>query len=155
MNGGWDFDGRHAASFAAGRLRRSAGLPGCRYRRAVCRLAHVAQGGWMEPMNELELLIGQMVTDISAQVQGLDPLRLGLFMNWLGAHSARLKAVPQQQEDMEKNFKPALRSWLASLSVQGMLWEYRLVMDEIAWWRELDASRLNMILKSESGRRDG
>jgi hypothetical protein len=155
MNGGWDFDGRHAASFAAGRLRRSACLFGCRGRRAVWRLAHVTHGERMEPVNELELWIGQMVTDISRQAQELDKVRLGLFLNWLCAHSVRVKAATLRQEDLQAGLQPALGAWFESLSMPGMLWEYRLVMDEIAWWRDLDSLRLLMFLKSETGRRDG
>lgn len=106
----------------------------------------------MEQMNDL---IEQMVKDISGQAQGLDPVRLGLFLGWLCAHCARVKAIPLQQEGIDGQLEPVLRSWFESLPAQGMLWEYRLILDEIAWWRELDAHRLNMLLKSESGRRDG
>ena len=103
----------------------------------------------MEQMNDL---IEQMVKDISSQAQGLDPVRLGLFLGWLCAHSAQVKAIPQ---GIDGQLEPALRSWFESLPVQGLLWEYRLVLDEIAWWRDLDAHRLNMLIKAETGRRDG
>lgn len=106
----------------------------------------------MEPMNEL---IEQMVTDISGQARRLDPLRLGLFLAWLGAHSARVKTARLPQGGVEEGLKPALRSWFESLSMQGMLWEYRLVLDEIAWWRDLDTRRLHTLPKSQAGRRDG
>jgi hypothetical protein len=106
-------------------------------------------------MNDLEVLIGQMVTDISDQAQSLDPLRLDLFLHWLCAHSVQVKTGPLQPEDLEAGLKPALRSWFETLSMQGTLWEYRLVLDEIAWWRDLDDQRLHLLLKSEAGRRNG
>lgn len=106
----------------------------------------------MEQMNDL---IEQMVKDISNQAQGLDPVRLGLFLCWLCAHCALMKAIPPQQEGIDGQLEPALRSWFESLPAQGMLWEYRLILDEIAWWRDLDTRHLHMILKSEAGRRDG
>jgi hypothetical protein len=106
----------------------------------------------MEPMNDL---IEQMVSDISTQVRGLDPVRLGLFLNWMCAHSVRVEAAPLQQGDTEELLNSVLKSWFESLSVQGMLWEYRLVMDELVWWRGLDTHRLRMLLKSVTGRRDG
>ena len=43
-------------------------------------------------------LIEQMVKDISGQAQGLDPVRLRMFLDWLCAHSAQVKAIPLQQE---------------------------------------------------------
>jgi hypothetical protein len=106
-------------------------------------------------MKDSGLLIGQMVTDICRQARGLDRLRLGLFMAWLCAHSARMKTALLQQGDLEADLKPALQAWFESLSARGMLWEYRLILDEIAWWRELDSQRLHMLLRSETGRRDG
>jgi hypothetical protein len=106
----------------------------------------------MEQMNDL---IEQMVKDISGQTQGLDPVRLGLFLGWLCAHSAQVKAIPLQQEGIDGQLEPALRSWFESLPAQGLLWEYRLILDEITWWRNLDGRRLDMLQKSETGRWDG
>jgi hypothetical protein len=36
--------------------------------------------------------------------------------------------------------------------MQGLLWEYHLILNEIAWWRDLDPRRLSMILGSEAGK---
>lgn len=99
-------------------------------------------------MSELKVLIEQMVIDISGQTFQLDDLRLRLFITWLTAHSGKVKAVIQlnvvefQRSEMEQRFKLALRTWFEPLPVQGMLWEYRLILDEIAWWRDLDPGRL-------------
>lgn len=106
-------------------------------------------------MKGLEVLIGQLVTDICRQALGLDRLRFGLFMDWLSAHSSKMKTTSLQQGDLEAGLKPALQAWFESLSARGMLWEYRLILDEITWWRELDSQRLHMLLRSKTGRRDG
>jgi hypothetical protein len=39
--------------------------------------------------------------------------------------------------------------WIESLPMQELLREYHLILDEIAWWRNLDARRLSMIMRSE------
>ena len=109
-------------------------------------------------MSDLEILIEQMVLDISRQAFQLDDLCLPLFLNWLTAHCDKVKHAIQmdiatlRRANMEEQFKSALKVWLGSLPTQGRLWEYRLLLDEIAWWHHLDAHRLNMILKSEAGR---
>lgn len=95
----------------------------------------------------------------------LDDLRLKLFLEWLKAHSNKVKAIPRphvqeglqvqmevafsREGNMEERLKGRLKMWLETLPMQEMLQEYRLVLDEIAWWRDLDARRLNMILKSD------
>ena len=111
-------------------------------------------------MSELNVLIEQMVLDIGTQVFQLDDLRLRMFLNWLAAHSGRLKALTGnvldmdiavlRGSDMQEQFKSALKTWLESLPAQGMLWEYRTISFEIAWWRNLDPVRLKMIVESET-----
>ena len=108
-------------------------------------------------MSDLEALIGQMVLDISMQAFQLDDLCLPLFLNWLTAHSGKVRDAIQmnvaaiRRADAEEQFKSALKAWLGSLPAQGLLWEYCLLRDEIAWWRDLDPRRLLMILKTEAG----
>lgn len=96
-------------------------------------------------MNDLELWIGQMVAEISRQARELDPVRLGWFLDWLCAHTAQVNAGLLEQGALLERLQPALRAWFMSLSMQGMLWEYRLLLDEIAWWRELDDLRLRLL----------
>jgi len=119
----------------------------------------------MGPMNDLQVLIEQMAVDISGQVVRLDDLRLRLFLGWLGAHSSKVKVGTESDElvgkkvlldvtmdrngNFEERLKTNLKVWFASLSMQGLLWEYHLILDEITWWRDLDARRLMMILRSE------
>lgn len=118
----------------------------------------------MGSMNEWKELLDQMAEDISGQVLRLDDVRLQLFLNWLNAHSSKVQStlapgqiliqldgVLLRQEDMEERLRSGLKTWFESLPMQGLLWEYHLVLDEIAWWHNLDAHRLKMILKSEAG----
>lgn len=101
-------------------------------------------------MSDLEVLVEKMVLDISMQAFQLDDHYLPLFLNGLTAHCGKVKDAIQMDTDTEEQFKPALKAWLESQPAQGMLWEYRLLLDEIAWWRDLDPRRLLMILKSEA-----
>jgi hypothetical protein len=115
----------------------------------------------MGSMSELNVLIEQMVSDIGTQVFQLDDLRLRMFLNWLTAHSGTMKVsignfldldlAVLRGSDMQEGFKSALKTWLESLSAQGMLWEYRTISVEIVWWRNLDPVRLKMIVQSEAG----
>ena len=112
-------------------------------------------------MSELNGLIDQMVLDIGTQVFQLDDQRLRMFLNWLAAHSGSMKVLAGNVFDMDiavlrgtdlqEGFKSALKTWLESLPAQGMLWEYRTISFEIAWWRNLDPVRLKMIVESEAG----
>ena len=112
-------------------------------------------------MNDMNVLIDQMVLDIVTQAYQLDDQRLRMFLNWLAAHSGSMKVLTGNVLDMEvavlrgtdmqEQFKSALKTWLESLPAQGMLWEYRTISFEIAWWRNLDPMRLKMIVESETG----
>lgn len=108
-------------------------------------------------MSDLEVIVEQMVLDISMQAFQLVNLCLPLFLNWLTTHCGRVKdaiqmdTVTLRRANTEEQFKPALKSWLVSMPAQGMLWEYRILLDKIDWWRDLDRRRLLMILKPEGG----
>lgn len=161
MKGGWVFDDSDDLAFSIGGVWQFACLPIDLYWRYLFRLENVPAGQWMGSMNELNVLIEQMVLDIVTQAYQLDNLRLRMFLNWLAAHSGRLKAVISNVLDLEvavlrgtnlqEGFKSALKTWLESLPAQGMLWEYRTISFEIAWWRNLDPVRLKMIVESEAG----
>lgn len=111
----------------------------------------------MGSMNDLNVLIEQMVTEIWSRAYQLDDPRLGMFLHWLSTHSVEMKRTSGDFLDMdhialrglviEEHFKLALRGWLQSIPVRGLLWEYGTVTAEIDWWRDLDPHRLNMILK--------
>jgi len=111
----------------------------------------------MGTMSDMEVLIEQMVSDLSTQAFQLEERRLRLFLNWLMDHSSEMKGSIETFEsgsgdaDMQERFRSALKTWLQSLPVQGLLWEYQTITGEIHWWRDLDPSRWKMIIKTEVG----
>ena len=98
-------------------------------------------------MNDMQVLIEQMVSDISSQAARLDEVRLQKFLEWLKSHSSKVKTMEQvfievaghAEGSMEDRLKNGLKRWFESLSIQGLLWEYHLLLNEIAWWRDLDS----------------
>ena len=113
----------------------------------------------MGSMNELNVLIEQMVSEIWVWVYQLDDPRLEMFLDWLTMHSVEMKRTFGNFLDMdhvvlrgvviEGQFRLALKGWLQSIPVQGLLWEYKTVITEIAWWHDLDPIRLKMFTKTE------
>lgn len=161
MKGGWVSDDSDDVAFSVGGVWRFACLRIDVYWRYLFRLENVPAGQWMGSMSELNGLIDQMVLDIGTQVFQLDDQRLRMFLNWLAAHSGSMKVLAGNVFDMDmavlrgtdlqEGIKSALKTWLESLPAQGMLWEYRTISFEIAWWRNLDPVRLKMIVESETG----
>ncbi len=112
----------------------------------------------------MHILIEQMTSDISGQAIRLDDLRLRLFLNWLNAHSSKVNSIAgsdgqagkrmefQSEGRIDECLKNGLRTWFESLPMQGLLWEYHLILNEIAWWRDLDPRRLIRIMRSEAGK---
>lgn len=109
----------------------------------------------MGSMSDLDVLIEQMVSDLSTQAFQLEERRLRLFLNWLMDHSSEMKGSLGTFEpgsgdaDMQERFRSALKTWLQSLPAQGLLWEYQTITGEIHWWRDLDPSRWKMIVRSD------
>ncbi len=161
MKGGWVSDDGDDLAFSVGDVWRFACLRIDVYWRYLFRLENVPARQWMGSMSELNVLIDQMVLDIGTHVFQLDDPRLRMFLNWLAAHSGSMKVLAGNVLDMDiavlrgtdlqEGFKAALKTWLESLPAQGMLWEYRTISFEIAWWRNLDPVRLKMIVESETG----
>jgi hypothetical protein len=132
--------------------------------RFISCLGDVPTKKWMGTMSASQNFIEQMVLDISLQAFRLDSIRLRLFLEWLNAHTSQINIAtpaahhPQQpsqmiaivDENLEERFTNSLRTWFSSLSMQGSLWEYHLILDEIIWWRELDAQRLKMLSTPEA-----
>lgn len=122
-------------------------------------LDDVPKEQWVGTMNDSQNFIEQMVLDIAMQAFRLDAVRLPLFLEWLNAHTSQINIAPPSapdsrqpsqriehvDESLEERFTNSLRTWFTSLSMQGSLWEYHLILDEIIWWRELDAHRLKML----------
>jgi hypothetical protein len=104
----------------------------------------------MGTMNDVQVLIEQMVSDISSQTARLDEVRLQKFLEWLKSHSSKVKTMEQvfvevaghDEGSVEDRLQNGLKRWFESLSIQGLLWEYHLLMNEIAWWRDLDSRTL-------------
>ncbi len=161
MTGDWVSDDSDDVAFSVGGVWWFACLRIHVYWRYLFRLENVPARQWMGSMSELNVLIDQMVLDIGTQVFQLDDQRLRMFLNWLAAHSGNMKVLAGNVFDMDiavlrgtdlqEGFKAALKTWLESLPAQGMLWEYRTISFEIAWWRNLDPVRLKMIVESETG----
>lgn len=161
MKGGWVSDDNDDVAFSVGSVWRFACLRIDLYWRYLFCLENVPAGQWMGSMSELSVLVDQMALDIGTQAYQLDDLRLRMFLNWLAAHSGRMKVLTGnvldmdiavlRGADMQEGFKSALKTWLESLPAQGMLWEYRTISFEIAWWRNLDPVRLKKIMESETG----
>ena len=111
----------------------------------------------MGTMNDMQVLIEQMVSDISSQAARLDEVRLQKFLEWLKSHSSKVKTLEQvhievvvhDEGSIDDRLKNGLKTWLESLPMPGLLWEYHLLLNEIAWWRDLDPRTLVRILRSE------
>jgi hypothetical protein len=112
-------------------------------------------------METHQILINQLVSDISIQAADLDDVRRQLFMEWLKAHHNTVNAAaftkkqdldenaatPRMEANIEAGWRANLKSWFESLPVIGMFWEYHLILSEILWWRNLDQRSLDKILK--------
>ena len=101
-------------------------------------------------MNDMQVLIEQMVSDISSQAVRLDEVRLQKFLEWLKSHSSKVKTEEQVhievavhgEGSIDDRLKNGLKGWLESLPMPGLLWEYRLLLNELAWWHDLDPRTL-------------
>jgi hypothetical protein len=91
-------------------------------------------------MDEIQTLIDQMASDVARLSFQLESSRLRLFLEWLVSHSSKVRAngLARLETNDRKQLETNLKMWLQSLPVTGLLWEYRLLLDEIAWWRDLD-----------------
>jgi hypothetical protein len=103
---------------------------------------------------DMRLLISQIAAQIVAQATSLNFVRKKSFLECLQAHSSRVGCVDrclaemttanQHVESFWNHLKKALMIWFESLPAAGVLWEYRLVLSELAWWRALDGQLLDM-----------
>ena len=86
----------------------------------------------------LSLSVSQMVSHICSRVDQLDVSRRYMFMQWLMIHSRTVRSFREVREN--------LNVWLGSLPPESAEWEYKLIMGETTWWRELDERRLERIM---------
>jgi len=108
----------------------------------------------MESMKAGNNLIEQMAVDIADQALQLEESRLSQFLNWLMDHNSSLKgalgeALYLRESELREYLKNIVQTWLEALPPSGMLWEYRLIMDEIFWWHGLEPHRLAMMVGSQ------
>ena len=160
MGGTWVSDGSNDFAFSMGAVWWILGLRLDLYGRFIFRLALVPQRQWMGPMNDPEVLIDRMVSEIAIQIWQLDDMRMHRFFNWLTAHRVEMKDLlgTIREVDMstfrgcegQTRFRVALKTWMQSLPVRGLLWEYRTLSAEIGWWRDLDPLRLKTIAGSKA-----
>jgi len=92
----------------------------------------------IDPVVNAPLAIAGMIASILSQLEALEPRRKFLFLAWLQAHSFPMKSAANLQE--------GLASWLNSLSVQSVQWEYKLILGEIEWWRVQRASIVERLM---------
>ena len=84
------------------------------------------------------LTVTEMVKEIQARYETLDPCRRHMFIEWLQAHNSRVKTAVNVCEGLE--------SWFESMHCENSRWEYRLIMCEIDWWNNLDEQSLTKIM---------
>ena len=94
-----------------------------------------------EPLN-----VPEMVEEIQACYEKLDPCRRYLFIEWLQSHSSQVKAAADVSE--------GLTAWLESVQYENLQWEFRLIKGEIDWWSRLDEKSLTRIMLSDLVRND-
>ena len=78
------------------------------------------------------------VRNIVSQFNLLDGRRQFMFREWLFNHSCTLNRAQALQS--------GLIAWLEAMPNENAQWEYRLILDEIEWWRALDERALGRML---------
>jgi hypothetical protein len=88
-----------------------------------------------------QLTVAEMLEEIQARYETLDPGRRYMFIEWLRAHSSRVKAVASVCEGLD--------SWFESMQSQNRRSEYHLIISEIDWWKNLDEQSLTRIMLAD------
>ncbi len=96
-------------------------------------------------MSEQSPSVADRVTEILAHLPALDANRKQMLFLWLQAHRSGLYFTDANLED-------CLTEWFNTLSGDGVNWEHRLILSEIAWWRDLDEPSLAEFMRSERAR---
>lgn len=103
------------------------------------------------------LHLDEMVAEISRQALQLDEIRLSMFLQWLQNHSPGIRiqspchSQPTYPSNIRHDLETNIRQWLDAFPLSGQLWEYHLVLTEIAWWGDLDCARLTKIAQDYLG----
>lgn len=88
--------------------------------------------------------ISRMVADICSQVDQLDAARRYMFTEWLLIHSHAVNRTGEPRE--------SLIAWLRSMPTESADCEYKLILTETKWWRDLDEPRLLKIMSECLGK---
>ena len=91
-----------------------------------------------------KLTVAEMVDEVLVRFGTLDPRRKYMFIEWLQAHGGKVKNTA--------NVCEGLTTWLESMQQENIQWEYRLIMDEIDWWGNLDEQALTKIMLADLAR---
>jgi hypothetical protein len=82
-----------------------------------------------------------MAANICLNIDQLDVPRRYMFMQWLEMHSHAVRNTGEIREN--------LTTWLTTMTIESAEWEYKLILSETHWWRDLDERRLaRMMLES-------
>jgi len=95
----------------------------------------------METMN---LSVDEMVDSITAQIDELDPRRRYMFIEWLCAHGSQMQCTV--------NIRASLNAWLDAMPTDNTFWEYRIITNEINWWRDQNERTIDRLLLDHLGR---
>ena len=91
--------------------------------------------------------VQQVVKEIVAGVRELDPVCQRMFLNWMGNHASQVRCIDEDR--YQDCLAVKLAVWLDPMSLVGILWEYRLIMGEIEWWKGLEQATLDRIAAGE------
>ena len=88
----------------------------------------------------MQEFIEQILKEIVSGAGELDPVRRRMFLIWLESHTSQVHCAGD--DGYADCLAEKLTIWLGSMSVAGVLWEYRLVLGEIEWWSELEQATI-------------
>jgi hypothetical protein len=91
-----------------------------------------------------QLTVTEMVDEILVRFETLDPRRKYMFIKWSQAHCDKVTNIVSVCEDVT--------AWLESMRHENIQWEYRLILDEIDWWSNLDEKPLTKIMLADLAR---
>ena len=82
--------------------------------------------------------VAEIVEAIQSRYETLDPRRKYMFIEWLHAHSSRVKTAVSICE--------GLTAWFEGMPYENLRREFRLILTEIDWWSNLDERSLTRMM---------
>ena len=95
----------------------------------------------------MQAVIDQIVREFVGGVDALDGARKRLFLNWLSSHSRQVCCAGKTE--VKVCLQEALPHWLGTLDAADLLWEYRLILQEIEWCADLEMDMLERFLREQ------